>query len=217
VVDVGSGQVIAEVDTGGHLATQPDWSPDGTQIVWTSYEVEGPAQLMQFHGGGDLWVTPIDPVTLVSGRPFRVLDLTPPARAAYPSYSPDGTWLLYNRSDEDSYDDYTARVWTVRSDGRGDPVDLGAASFDGSSPLSGPRWAPFGNTADGGEPIWWFTASTREPIGVGPWTFDPQLWMGAFFPGRPGARATSPLWHIPNQGDAHNHFGQWTTTLVEID
>lgn len=217
VLDTATGALLAELDTGGHRATQPDWSPAGDAIVWTSYDDE--VDLMRFAGGGDLWVTPIDPATLASGRPTQLTDEVAPTRAYYPSFSPDGAWILFNRSEEDSFDDGSARVWVVPATGDAPPAQLGTGSFEGTTALSGPRWAPFATTADGGEPVYWFTVTTREIWGVRDWTFTPQLWMAAFFPERVGVAgdAAAPLFHLPGQGDRHNHFAQWTTRIIDLD
>jgi Tol biopolymer transport system component len=98
--DPQTGKRVALLSQGSNLA-DPTWSPDGKSIAVTSYTLGEPRLLVVAADGRTS-----EPVKIGSGgEPYR------------PSYSPDGSWLLY----------------TLRHDGRN---DLHAAQVSGGRDIA---------------------------------------------------------------------------------
>jgi hypothetical protein len=214
VYDSDTGQTLGQVPTGDQFGTQPDWSPDGTKVVWSSYSAGGS---LWFYDGGQLYVTDVSG-GLSFGSP-RLL-VTPPSgkRAYYPTFSPDNQWVLYNVSSGDSYDNTDAELWVIKADGSGQPIRLATANQVANLTNSWARWAPFAGQADGA-PIFWFTVSSRRPVGL-LGQGNPQVWMAAFYPDKAqaGQDPASPLFWLPFQDLASpNHIAQWTQMVVPIE
>lgn len=195
-------------------ATQPDWSPSGTELVYAQPESLSNdwgftnASIVTIPWDGSLWGTP---TTLVSSNGMNNY---------YPSFSPDGEWILFNRSTGDSYDDYDARLFAVRASDPTSVVDLASANGIGSLTNSWPRWSPFvqkqgEKTGD----LLWFAFSSKRAYGNGANGGRPQIWMAAFEPGRisEGQDPSYPAFWLPFQNiSTNNHIAQWTEQLVNI-
>ena len=101
--------------------THPELSPDGTQLAYVH-----PTTLDWdwMFGGGQIFTRTYDPATHAFG-PERAL-VTTGANNYYPSWSPDGQWIVFNRSDDASgsgaYDNPSATVWVVKADGSQPPI-----------------------------------------------------------------------------------------------
>src|SRR4029079_13389770 len=106
----------------------------------------------------------------------------PGASASSRSWSPDGQWILFTRTTGNSYNDASAQIWIVKSDGSQPPIQLTSANLGTNLTNSWARWAPFqqsfGSTK---EPVYYFTFSTVRPFGVRG-TGGTQIWMAPFFP-----------------------------------
>jgi Tol biopolymer transport system component len=93
---------------------QPGWSPDGSQLAFTS-DRDG-----RFH----IWVAPV-----ANGRPAGPARQITRGRAREmaPEWSPDGAWIAYTAEPTASNGD----VWVMRSDGSGTPrrVTTGAGAL----------------------------------------------------------------------------------------
>jgi hypothetical protein len=162
---------------------------------------------------------PYDPVSHTVGAPTIIV----PAIGQnnyFPSISPDGAWIVFDRSDDDGYDDPSASLWTVAAGG-GSPIHLDAADTAGVNLTnSWTRWAPFATHA-GGEPMFWITFSSKRDFGVRlVGQSRPQIWMAPFFPDRAalGMDPTGPAFWLPFQDlETDNHIAQWTETVVPIE
>jgi Tol biopolymer transport system component len=76
--DSQTGKRVARLSEGSNLA-DPAWSPDGKLVVVTSYSLGNPRLLL----------VPID------GRASTSLKIAPDGEPYRPSFSPDGSWIVY--------------------------------------------------------------------------------------------------------------------------
>src|SRR5262249_23179321 len=135
------------------------------------------------------------------------------------SWSPDGEWIVFNRSDDatgqGAYDDVNAEIWVVKADGSGAPIRLAAANAAVGLTNSWPRFAPFEQTTGPNhERMFWITVSSKRNFGTRLFnTRRPQLWMTPFFPDQVGVATdpSGPAFRLPFQSlDTNNHSAQWT-------
>jgi hypothetical protein len=196
---------LGPVPTGG-FATQPDWSVDGSRLTY----VTAP-------GGNDRAFTSGAIVTQSwDGTAFGPVETIVPAGVENnfkPTFAPDGSWIVFNKSTGDSDVDPDARLVAVRvSDHQ--VVELDRASGPTGSMDSWARWSPFVQTWRGGT-LMWFTFSSSRAYGNRLPAGRPQIWMTAFDPANPTDPAFPPLW-VPFQDMATgNHIAQWTTRIIE--
>lgn len=215
--DPATAGVITTVPAGAY-ATHPDWSPRGDLICWIA--VASPSADWYF-GGGRLMIQPYDAASDTFGAPVELVPQGP-QNIFYPTFSPDGEWILYNQSSEDAYDDATAEIWAVPVDGSRPPLKVSAANVGPGLTNSWARWAPFPQQTGGemNEPFYWFTVSSKRAFGVRLGQGVPQIWMAPFFPMRAaaGQDPSLPAFRLPFQ-DLHtsNHIAQWTETVVPIE
>jgi hypothetical protein len=216
VRDGTTGAAQGTVPTGAY-ATHPDFAPDGTTLVYV--QVAAPGADWHF-GGGAIMAVSYDAATGAWGAPRVVVEGG--GNNYYPSVSPDGQWVLFNRSGEDAYDDASAELWVARLDGSQPPRKLDLANIGVGLTNSWARWAPFRNTYSDGvntEDLYWITFSSKRAFGVRLGAGRPQIWMAAFFPRRAAAGndPTGPAFRLPFQAlVTSNHIAQWTETVVPI-
>jgi Tol biopolymer transport system component len=87
-------------DNATYHDSQPDWSPDGSRIVYVSYR--------NSNNGDDIFVMRAD------GRGKKKNLTRSPAREQYPAFSPDGKYIVFT-SDRGG----DQEIWKVRLDGTG--------------------------------------------------------------------------------------------------
>jgi hypothetical protein len=138
----------------------------------------------------------------------------------YPSFSPDGQWIAFTRTNGGSYNNNTSEIWVIKADGSQPPVQLLTSDTTGSYLTnSWARWVPFGQTFGASNTqMFYLTFSTQRPFGVRiPSGGRPQIWMTPFFPDKAGA-GTDPsgnAFRVPFQDVAtSNHIAQWTNSVV---
>lgn len=211
------GTALGTLPTSG-WATHPDWSPDGGSLVYvmtpapSSDWTFGSGSIVTMSWDGAMWGAP---AALVPGAGGGENDY-------YPSFSPDGEWVVFNRSTGDAYFDGDARVFAIRLI---DAAVFELARANGPAPYSStnswPRWSPFVQ-ADGtkGTLLWFTFSSTRAYGNQLPAGARPQIWMSAFDPGRAekGEDPSLPAFWLPFQDIAtNNHIAQWTEKVVDVD
>ncbi len=189
-------------------ANMPDFSPDGSQVVFSRGDSNctlGFCMTLSVKNAG-LWVTAFTgngfgaPQSLVTG-----------GNNYYPSFSPDGKFVLFNRSTGDSYDSPSATVMIVSATG-GSPIDL--ASVNTKTGNSWPKWSPFVHHF-GTSTILWLTFSSRRNLGLRA-NSKAQLWMVPVDvetlaqgkdPGYP------PFWLPFQDPSTGNHIAQWVAKV----
>jgi hypothetical protein len=210
-----AGTVVGQIPT-GQFASQPDFSPNGNFIAYAGNPaIAVPVYNVSF-GGANIVVQPYDGASY--GTPVNVVT-SAGENNYYPSVSPDGSWIAFNRSTGDSYDDVDAEVWAVPSVG-GTPMRLDTANIQTGLYNSWVRWAPFEQTVNG-ERMYWLTFSSRRQFGVRlAQNTRPQVWMAAFFPDRAaaGIDPTAPAFWLPFQDiTTNNHIAQWAEQVIPIE
>ncbi len=187
-------------------ANMPDFSPDGKTVVfarsatWCPF---GPCTLSttgaslltaEFKGAGGF-------------GPARPLLASAGENNYYPSFSPDGRYVAFNRAAGDSYDAVDARVMVVPAAG-GTPIDL--TSVNGITGNSWPKWSPFLHRFGTGS-IMWLTFSSRRSYGVHN-NATAQIWMLPVDVRKldKGEDSGFPPFWLPFQDLATgNHIPQW--------
>ena len=207
--------VIATMPSTG-WATHPDLSASGTKLVYVRPTSAGAD--WSFSGGNIVWRTydqsthtfgPETPLVSGSGDNY------------YPSWSPDGEWVLFNRSSSNAnaYNAADATLWVVKADGTQPPIQLAVANVGSGLTNSWGRWAPFAQTYKStGERMFWITVSSKRNFGTRLYGVGrPQLWMTPFFPDRAAAAAdpSAPAFWLPFQNIvSNNHIAQWTEKVI---
>jgi hypothetical protein len=212
------GGVVGTVPTGGY-ATHPDVSPAGDAITY----VRSAAWCNDWQfTGGSVMVQSLDPITGTFGEPMILVEGD--GNNYYPSWSPDSQWILFNRSNEDAYDDLNAQLYVVKADGSLPPIRLDGPNIGPGLTNSWARWAPFEQrlgSAQSGENFFWLTFSSKQVFGVRlPAGGQPQIWMAPFFPARAqaGGASSAPAFRLPMQDiQSTNHIAQWTEKVVQIE
>lgn len=194
----------------------PDWSPNGLKMVYASPATAPPC--VGFCGSTGVDSASINVITYSGGawsKASSTLVAFTTQNNFYPAYSPDGKWVMFNRSpsNANSYDAKDAQVWVVNEAG-GTPVRLATASTGGDS---WPKWTPAIQAYRGGQ-LLWLTFSSRRAYGLRlAKDAQVQLWMVGFDPAKAaaGTDPTGPAFWLPFQDlGSGNHIAQWVTTVA---
>ena len=173
-------------------------------------------------GSGQIWIRPYDQTTHTFGA--EKLLVADASNNYYPSFSPDGKWVLFNKSDDNRpaparTTTRARRSGSIKADGSAPAVKLATLDAAIGFTNSWARWAPFAQTVGTDEPIYWITVSSQRDFGVrlvGPAPAadlddrvravarDAQRWIRASR--RSGCRSRTST--------ANNHIAQWTEQIV---
>jgi hypothetical protein len=216
------GSLLTTVPNTG-IASHPDFAPDGKSFVYVQRVDQ--ASDWSFASGSINTVT-YDDATVTFGAPQPLVP-SGGKNNYYPSYSPDGKWILFNRADDNSsaYNSGNAELWVVRADGSQPPIKLSAADIGPGLTNSWARWAPFNSSyGANNEKLYWITFSSKREFGVrltaALQNTRPQIWMTPFFPDRMAQSQdpTAPAFRLPFQAiDTSNHIAQWTERVVPVN
>ncbi len=199
--DLTTGARVASVPMGTDRFTHPDWSPEGDRIVMV--RITGSMNSDMGFQGGELVQVSYDGGTF--GSPQLLVAKEPGFNVYYPTYSPDGKWIAYNRSTGDSYADEDAALWLVNIDGSVN-VELTAANGGANNQNSYPRWGPLPDD----DVLWLAFSSDRgyAPADGG----VPQIWVAAIDPtlAMTGEDPSRPPFWLPGQDTrSDNHLPVW--------
>ena len=128
--------LLLEVINDGKNHLHPTWTADEDSLLLCTYE----------NGHWGLWITEYHEDSLLTPTEFFV----PQYDCLRPSYSPNGQWILFERSYGRNSD-----IWLVRPDGS-DPHAVFEDSYDNIHPCWGPEndWFAFSSDRSGNYGIW---------------------------------------------------------------
>ena len=222
------------------LVTHPDWSADGKMLVY----VYAPYAYYHVHDNG--YKVP-DDVHFINGSiyimeknkegkwtaPRALIKGGKGVNFYYPTFSPNGKWIAFNRSTGDSYSDQDAAIYVISSSY--DPKKPDAKKImrlnTGVNPVnmsnSWPRWSPFVQSYKGST-LYWLTFSSLRDYGLRLKNSkvakykdkSPQVWMVPFDATRADKGIDPnpwPVFWLPFQNvKHHNHIAQWTQKVVAV-
>jgi len=205
--------------------TMPDYHPDMTMIVFArpgGLALPGPGidngSLYLLHRNGLTW-GPEQLLVQASGSKENNY---------YPTFSPDGGYVMFNRSAQhNSYLAPDSMVYVVKTTG-GNPIALSKANLSDTVGNSWPKWAPFMQCHRGHRILWYTVSSARDyglriqnpPLPSDPDAGDPrrwQIWMAAVDvdAADSGQDPSYPAFWLPFQNmGTGNHIAQWTKKVV---
>lgn len=225
VVDGTTGALNSTALAANTLGSQPDWSPTNELAVFSRTRTpppiavgmpghSAPADLMTMRWDGTRFTVPTVLLSSMGENNY------------YPSISPDGRFVLFNRSAADTYNAPDAALWIMPIDG-GAPVHLVAADGHDTLGNSWPKWTPHVEmymNQEVAEPLYWVTFSSRRSYGLrlqqdgrAADSRTSQLWMAAVR-SNGDADPSAPAFWLPFQNLREgNHISQWVETVVRRD
>ena len=160
------------VGTMSQRPTMPDWSADGKNVVYVIPDHIGDTMYTDDDHvfGGSLWTMPY--LGMGSFGMPKLLLQSAGENNYYPSYSPDGQFVVFDRvapqtstavAASDSFANPNARVFVLPV-GMGSTTPIDCALLNGTGALSNswPRWSPFIQTYKGSSLLWITFSSTRD-------------------------------------------------------
>jgi hypothetical protein len=247
-----AGMTSGYTKSGTLRGTTPDWAPDDGKVVFASppdvlvdppaagywQAKAGKADDLWF-AGASLYVAPWNAANNTLGDPQALLTSSGQDNYYYPSFSPDGSLIVFNYAPSGAnYHNELARVKVI-SAGQAAPTPADLVRLNDSGPLtnSWARWSPFVQTYQGQKILWITTSSTRNyglrivndgkhncyaaESPIGPAFTDAQdscrrsqIWMAAVrldvAAVEAGQDISWPAFWLPFQDLAtNNHLAQW--------
>jgi hypothetical protein len=170
--DTGANLMPVTAAAAGKRPTMPDWSPDGKNLVYVVPDHIGDSSYTDDDHvfGGSLWTMPNMGMS-VFGMPTVLLQ-SAGENNYYPSFSPDGQFVIFDRvakqtstavAASDSFANPNARVFVLPYGQMSmTPIDCALLNGTGSLSNSWPRWSPFIQTYRGSKLLWVTFSSTRD-------------------------------------------------------
>lgn len=222
IVDTQRGDTLYTVPAvlSNNRLAQGEWSPDGQSIalVRTSAPIYKDYELIN---AGDIVVMPFN-----NGQ-FGLPDVIVPAIAGseyhfYPSWTPDGKWLLFNTArpvggaDVDSHHATDTLLRMVRAQVGAKPISLLNARRTANASTNWPRAVPIPQRSGS---LLFFSFSSRAPYGLIKPGASAQLWLSTVDLDKAQAQPTQdpssvPFW-LPGQDMvSDNLMGSWTANIA---
>ncbi len=181
--------------------TMPSFHPDGDRLVAVRSPLGQTQSDMVFTGSEIVEIPWADGVI---GEPEVLVAADETWNHFYPTWSPDGRWLAFNRAEGSGYANPAAELWILPAGG-GSAIALDQANGDDVG-NSYPRWAPLPDDS-----VQWLTfTSTRDyPVLFGD---RPNVWVTAVDEEvlAEGFDGSSPAFWLPGQDpDSDNHLAVW--------
>ncbi len=201
--DLPSNTLVSTPALDGAWYSQPSWSPGGDELALVRIKEDNDFDADMDFVNGEIVRVPWDGASL--GEPEVFVEAQQGYNLYYPEYSPDGEWLVFNRSTGDSASDEDAELFLVPASG-GTPIRLDAANGTGELGNSWARWAPLPD-----DDVLWLGFSSMRPYEVAG-TVDPQIWVTRIDPAaaREGNDpSTAPYWLPGQDPDTNNHVPVW--------
>ena len=205
----------------------PEWSPDGKSIALTLGEgVPVPASLTVGFNVVDAEIA-VMPYNDGQFGPARVIVPLDREMHFYPTWSPDGQWLVFCSAPAtgasslagttaDTYDNAQARLRLVAA--TGDRIyELGRATGGRGTTASWPKFTPFSQL--GGQLLFVAFSSKADYGFLKRDASIPQLWMAAIDlrrlsgPTPDSDPSWAPVWLPFQEVDQNNHLPFWTEAL----
>ena len=171
-----AGTTSGYAQPGALRATTPDWAPDDSRVVFAVppnvfvstpiagywMNKKGVDDLM--FAGATLYTSSWNAATKSLGAPTALLTSNGTDNFYYPSFSPDGSLIVYNHASGGSnYHNPAARIEVISaSSATPARADLTKLNDTGNVTNSWARWAPFVQTYKGKQLLWVTTSSTRN-------------------------------------------------------
>ncbi|HTQ48404.1 MAG TPA: hypothetical protein VMI75_36860 [Polyangiaceae bacterium] len=217
-----NGMLVPNSGVNGQALTNPAWSPEGSRIVYV--DSGDPVSTPWFSAWndpppGDLKVLQFDatknPMTF-GGQTLVATGADPNQRINWPSITPDGKWVIYQRgvgadTRSGNADMYFASAVTPNQEVRCAKLDGDGYPFAaGSRDLSWNFEPSFAPVAAGG--YYWVVFTSRRTYGnilTGPaqgaaGTAVKQLWIAAIDQNpKPGADPSHPAFHLTGQDESN--------------
>jgi len=238
VRDTATGQELKRITTGdpllgpGRFVTFPEWSPDGQTLAVVIGSTTGDRTN---YGATSLLTGDIALIPYNDGQlgPAQVLvAATSGEYHVYPSWSPDGKWLVFstirkggNADNDKSAANPTARLRLVEV-ASGKTYELGAATQGSDSTATWPKFTPF--TQSNGQ-LLFVSFSTKIdygfvlkqaglkdgqiPAGTPSGWKHPQIWMSAVDLSKlPTGQdpSSAPIWLPYQETNQDNHIPYWS-------
>jgi hypothetical protein len=203
--DLATNTQVDAPELDGSLYCTPDWAPGGDQVVAVRLQPDSFFNSDLAYDGGEIVLIPWNGAEL--GEPQVLVPWQEGMTQYYPAFSPDGRFVVFNRSTGDSYADPDAELWLVDALG-GEPVRLDAANGVELQQNSLARWAPLPD-----DEVLWLAYSSKRPYPLEDDSVS-QIWITAIDPTLFDAGedpSSAPVWLPGQRPDSDNHVPLWWT------
>ena len=225
LVDIGDTEALLPA---GKLVTHPEWSPDGRRVVFTLYSSELGTITDSRPEDGEIATLELDPTTGKATAIRRIVLMTGGLFHFYPSWSPDGHWLVMAAAPvgTSAYTATTARLRLASADIDSQTCpgptcyELARASQGTAVSSTWPKLSPFSQAND---QLLFVTFSSKIDYGFALVNTGPtgvhraQLWMAAIDlrAVEPGGDPSLPPFWLPFQDITEtNHLPFWTAQVA---